>query len=113
MLAPLIKNNQNTSIDVSTLIKDFSIQFENQWNDIDVRKNVISGKEFFSNLNRWLSEEYHMSLSIPFVINQILSEEMDNEIMSTIDEFMDLVCTCQWIFIQYIGSAKGHEFPIL
>jgi hypothetical protein len=92
LLASLIKNKQDSSkIDVSTIIKDFSIEFENQWKEIDFRKNVISGKEFFSSLNRWLSDKYHMSLSIPFVINQILSEEMDKEILNTIDDFMSIV----------------------
>jgi predicted ATP-dependent endonuclease of OLD family len=91
LLAYLIKNKQDSSIDVSTIIKEFTIDFEKQWKEIDFRKNVISGKEFFSILNRWLSNEYRMSLSISFVINQISSEEIDKEILNTIDDFMSIV----------------------
>lgn len=93
LLSHLIKNSQNPSIDLSILIKNFSIQFESSWNDLEVRKDIISEKEFFSNLNRWLSEEYHMSLSIHFIINKILCEEIDGEMISTINEFMDIVNT--------------------
>jgi hypothetical protein len=91
LLSHLIKNQQNTSTDLSNIIRDFSNQFEKSWKDIEFRKNIISGKDFFRLFNRWLSEEYHMSLSIHLIINQISNDEIDSEIISTIDEFMSLV----------------------
>jgi hypothetical protein len=91
LVSYLIKNKQDKTVDESTIMKDFFIKFEDLWNDIDFRMNVISGKDFFSRLNRWLSDEYFISLSIHYVINHMLYEEIDLEIKTTINDFINLV----------------------
>ena len=91
LLSYLIKNKQNKAEDESTIMKNFFTKFDDLWINVDYRKNVIPGKEFFSNLSQWLTDQYHISLPIHYVINRLLYEEIDNEIVTAINDFIKFI----------------------
>jgi hypothetical protein len=49
---------------------------------------VISGKDFFTSLNRQLGEQYHISVPVNTVSASIKSDEVDPEIIEIIKKFV-------------------------
>jgi hypothetical protein len=52
---------------------------------------VIPGKEFFARVNRRLGDRYKVSISAGALIQSLRPQDVDPEIASVIDEFMNLV----------------------
>ena len=90
MMARIVKNKPNKEIDDATVICEFIKEFSASWNDINYRKKVIPGKDFFSSMNRWLNNEFQISLSISYILNSLFKEELDEEIPHTLTDFIKL-----------------------
>lgn len=87
----IVENRPDKEIDPYSIFAQASKEFEANWIDMEYRKQVIPGKKFFSIMNDWLNKDYNISISIGHTINSIKSDEIDLEILSTINEFMELV----------------------
>lgn len=79
------------SISQSTIFKQILPTFNRNWESLDFRMNVIPGKEFFSKLNTWLNNDFHISISINDAFFTLRSDEIDTEIIETISEFTKFV----------------------
>lgn len=77
--------------DISAVTIKTLEEFEISWSDIEYRKKVIPGKDYFSRMNRWLNEKYKISISLAKIKNSLLKEEIDTEIVYSINDFMTLI----------------------
>lgn len=84
---------RNPSIDVSTASKQVMAEFDENWKNIEYRRNIIPGKDFFSSLNSWLNNEYHIAISVGSAINYLQAHEIDPEVHEVIDDFVAFVAS--------------------
>jgi len=66
------------------------VEFEKNWGDMEFRKNIIPGKDFFSKLNAWLNSEYKIRISIRYALHSLLSDEIEPEIIDVIKSILEL-----------------------
>ena len=50
--------------------------FDSKWNDINTRMEIIPGKTVFNALNKYIGDEYHVSLTAIAVISSFSREEI-------------------------------------
>ena len=86
-----IEHRSDRSIDSSTITSQVLTEFENNWQDIEFRRKVIPGKDFFAKLNAWLNDEYHITIPVTHAINSLQSEEIEPEVRDVINDFIQLV----------------------
>jgi predicted ATP-dependent endonuclease of OLD family len=86
-----VETRPDHSVDPSTITSQVLEEFENDWQGIEFRRKVVPGKDFFAKLNVWLTEEYHLTMSVSHVINSIRSEEIEPEVREVINDFILLV----------------------
>lgn len=83
--------NRPKSIDESTIVSQVLKEFQKNWKDIRYRRKVISGKEFFARLNEWMNSKYHIMIPLGYALNSLNSNEIEPEISTMINEFIQLV----------------------
>lgn len=81
-----VDKSEDPSVITTRTLEDF----EEKWGDIEYRKKVIPGKDYFSSMNKWLNNKYKISLSLGHIKKSILKAEIDKEIADTINDFMEL-----------------------
>jgi hypothetical protein len=54
--------------------------FNEKWTDIETRLEIVSGKDVFSALNKYLGDKYHISLTAAFVISQFRAYEVPTDL---------------------------------
>jgi predicted ATPase len=86
-----VGNRSDRSIDPSTITSQVLTEFKNGWQDIEFRRKVIPGKDFFAKLNAWLNNEYHITITVTHAINSLRSEETEPEVYNVINDFIQLV----------------------
>jgi predicted ATPase len=86
-----VETRSDRSIDRSTITSQVLVEFKNNWQDIEFRRKVIPGKDFFAKLNAWLNDEYHITIPVSHVINSLRSEEIEPEVHDVINDFIQLV----------------------
>ena len=86
-----VEKREDRSIDKTTIMSEALKEFAKDWESIEYRLKVISGKEFFNKLNAWLNDEYNIAISIDYAFNFLQPEEIDSEIPDTINNFIQLV----------------------
>lgn len=85
-----IESRAKRGIDPSTVISKVYAEFEKKWENIEFRRNVIPGKEFFSKLNAWLNKEYSIRIPISHAMYSLLKEESDPEVSEVINGLIRL-----------------------
>lgn len=91
MISKNIEYRINKAEDPSIITTRTLDEFEDNWENIDFRKKIIPGKDYFAKINYWLNEEYKISLSFNFILKSLSEEEIDAEITGAIKDFMELV----------------------
>lgn len=86
LIAHKAKFNQKSAKDISTIIKEASIEFEKEWKDILFRFTKIGGKTFFTLLNQKLQERHKISITITQVANNMRNEDICNDLLDFIKE---------------------------
>jgi predicted ATP-dependent endonuclease of OLD family len=89
--AKRLAHPESRSRDQSTTASLTFAQFTRDWGDRRYRTQVIPGKEFFARVNRRLGDRYKVSISAGALIQSLRPQDVDPEIASVIDEFMNLV----------------------
>lgn len=90
LAASEIQNRPPESALPSTIISKTMVEFEKNWGDMEFRKNIIPGKDFFSKLNTWLNSEYKIRISIRYALHSLLSDEIEPEIIDVINSILEL-----------------------
>lgn len=80
----------NKGIDTSTVIKEATSRFEESWIDLSFRLSVISGKSFFTILNKYLQENYRLTITYAQIANYITSDNLDTEIRDFLTQINEI-----------------------
>ena len=80
---------RNSKLDESTITQKLIEQFDKSWNSLPERLSIIPGKELMAELNTYFQEHYKVSLTAKFIINEMRSGEVPQEIVKLIQELDD------------------------
>ncbi len=91
IIARRIRTRPDRSVSESTIISQVLTEFQDNWENKNYRRKVISGKEFFARLNNWLNSEYHITIPASYAFKSLGSEEIETGIRNVINDFIQLV----------------------
>jgi energy-coupling factor transporter ATP-binding protein EcfA2 len=91
IIARRIDAREDKAIDPANIISEVLEEFPKNWENVEYRRKVIPGKDFFNRLNAWLNDEYHIAISINYAFNFLQPDEIDTEITNTINDFIALI----------------------
>lgn len=77
---------KNPGLDLATINQRLLEKFDEIWNNLSSRLELISGKEILSLLNKYLQEQYKITLSATAIISAMHQEEVPDEIRKLIEE---------------------------
>lgn len=80
IVAQKAKYNQKSAKDISTIIKEASIEFEKQWKNVLFRFSKVGGKAFFTLLNQKLQERHKISITITQVANNMRHDDIGEDL---------------------------------
>lgn len=72
------------NLDDSTITEKMMMEFEEQWEKIETRLCIVPGKQVFSSLNKYLQENYKITLTSSQVIDGFSPENVPGEILGLI-----------------------------
>jgi energy-coupling factor transporter ATP-binding protein EcfA2 len=72
------------NLDDSTITEKMMMEFEEQWEKIENRLCIVPGKQVFSSLNKYLQENYKITLTFSQVIDGFSPENVPDEILGLI-----------------------------
>ena len=72
------------NLDDSTITEKMMMEFEEQWEKIENRLCIVPGKQVFSSLNKYLQENYKITLTSSQVIDGFSPENVPDEILGLI-----------------------------
>jgi hypothetical protein len=67
---------RGSRLDISNTTTDAIRIFDSKWDDISTRMEIIPGKTIFNALNKYIGDEYHISLTAIAVISSFSREEI-------------------------------------
>lgn len=73
------------NLDDSTITEKMMMEFEDQWEKIENRLCIVPGKQVFSSLNKYLQENYKITLTFSQVIDGFSPENVPDEILGLIE----------------------------
>lgn len=86
ILAQYISSRTNhfkgSGLDYSNIATDAIKAFDLKWNDINTRMEIVPGKTTFSELNRYLSDNYQISLTPPAVISSFGRDDIPRDMVT-------------------------------
>jgi energy-coupling factor transporter ATP-binding protein EcfA2 len=91
MIASETEYRRNRQIDAATIVSQVIEQFEEGWKDVEFRKKVIPGKEYFAKLNTFLNDKYQVAISVTSAIDALRDEEINSEVIDFLNEFITFV----------------------
>lgn len=80
------EKSKNPSFDYATINQKLLDEFEEIWNNLRRRLEIIPGKEILSLLNAQFQANYKVTLTATTIINMMRPEEVPKEIVKLIDE---------------------------
>jgi energy-coupling factor transporter ATP-binding protein EcfA2 len=90
LIAHKAKFNQKSAKDISTIIKEASIQFEKEWKDSLFRFSKIGGKTFFTLLNQRLQDRYKINITITQVASHMKQEDICVDLRTFLKDLDDV-----------------------
>lgn len=73
------------NLDDSTITEKIMMEFEEQWEKIENRLCIVPGKQVFSSLNKYLQENYKITLTFSQVIDGFSPKNVPDEISGLIE----------------------------
>ena len=83
------EKSKNPGIDQATINQHLLEEFEDIWNSLSQRLEIVPGKEILSQLNKYLQENYKVTLSLTAIVNAMNPGEVCQEIRSLLDKLDD------------------------
>ena len=71
-------------VDEATLTSEALDAFESTWSDLDGRLALVSGKELLAKLNKFLMENYEVSVSPGAVVRLFRPDEVPDEMVNLV-----------------------------
>jgi arginine utilization protein RocB len=76
---------KNPALDQATITQRLLEAFEAIWDDWSPRRNMLPGKEFFSEVNRRLQDDYKVTLTLTAIIAAMHVDEVPQEIQMLVE----------------------------
>ena len=76
----------NPGLDGATITQALLDEFEERWATWDMRRDLVPGKEFLSQVNQYLQEHYRITLTPAAIIAAMLPHEVPDDIRRLIDQ---------------------------
>jgi hypothetical protein len=92
IMAHKVRFQQDKGLDISTIIKESTVDFEARWAEMQSRLCLVSGKEFIAALSTFFQKKYGLSITINMLLEQIVREEIDPDLKEIIRE-LDKFCS--------------------
>jgi hypothetical protein len=89
ILSRTLGDHENKGLDHSTVIKETIADFGKNWENLEFRIGIVSGKEFFAKLNTWLGQAFGLSISVGQVVRAIQTAEICSEVAGVVREFLN------------------------
>lgn len=70
----------------STIVEQILKDFQEKWEDLNIRLKMLPGKEFLSALNKYLQEKYSISISLGNIVNHLQTTTIPEELKILIQE---------------------------
>jgi AAA15 family ATPase/GTPase len=80
------EKEQHSNRDDSTIAEEIISEFDTLWENLNTRLSIVPGKQIFSLLNTYLQENYHITISSAFVIENFRVAEIPEEMVKLIEE---------------------------
>lgn len=80
------EKSKDPKIHDSTIIEKILIDFELKWENLEERFKMLPGKDFLSALNKYLQENYSVSITQGNIINHMQKGAIPNELKSLIEQ---------------------------
>jgi hypothetical protein len=77
---------RSPGLDPATITQRLLDEFEGIWSDWEQRRNVLPGKELLAALNRYLQEQYKVTLTPAAIIGAMQAEEVPEDMRNLIEE---------------------------
>lgn len=81
--------SQGASIDNSTILSPLLAQFDRDWQDMDSRLNLVSGKDVLARLNTEIQRKWKISITVTSVIEAMQVSEIPTEMREIIENLED------------------------
>ncbi|MCZ8533362.1 ATP-dependent nuclease [Psychrobacillus psychrodurans] len=89
--AECAKRETQKGKDLSTIIQNKINEFEIEWDNLDYRLGVVSGKNFLSKLNGYLQERFKISITTNQIVNNMEPKYFGEDIRVFIKSLEELV----------------------
>jgi len=76
--------NSGNSADQATLTAEALRRFEVQWNDLNTRMVIVSGKKMLADLRSYLSKKYSITLTDIRIIDEFIEDEIPQDLKTLI-----------------------------
>ncbi len=77
--------------DLASVIAEQSKEFERSWNSLEYRLSIVSGKELFSSINKYIQKEWKVSISPLLVLGSISKNEINIELVEFFEKLQEFV----------------------
>jgi hypothetical protein len=91
IMAHKVRFQQDKGIDISTIIKESTAEFEQLWAVMHTRLRLVSGKDFIALLSTYFQKRHGMSVTLNMLLDQITPMEIDSDLKEIIGE-LDKFC---------------------
>lgn len=91
MVGHRIKDPARKGEDPSSITKQVIQDLEAKWDNLDYRFSVVSGKDFFTRLNRTLTGDHKIAVSVGYAARALRKNEIDSEVDLALREFIELL----------------------
>lgn len=91
IMAHKVRFQQDKGFDISTLIRESTVEFEKQWAAVETRLCMVSGKDFIASLSTFFQRKHGLSVTLNMLLDQMRPDEIDADLKGIIGE-LDQFC---------------------
>lgn len=81
--------NKSTGVDLATVAASLLKDFDESWNDLNIRLALVPGKDLLSKLNDYIQERWGISITSSLIISCMKSTDIDYDLMNFFKELDD------------------------
>lgn len=81
--------NRDRSKNLTTANREAREIINNNWNSLEEKSSIVSGKKLVSKICKWLSEEYKISISKFGLSSMLLKKEIPTEVVTVIETILN------------------------
>jgi ABC-type multidrug transport system ATPase subunit len=76
-----VRKRKDPSVDPSTTISKVTLDFQERWSSLEGRFEIVPGKQFISDVSKWLQAEFSSSLTIVQIAEAMRKDEVPADLI--------------------------------